>query len=255
MEKQKNISQKIILWIFFWFLILGFGLAFAGYWEIENLKAILSQYHQQGFSKVAVAPLENAISTAECSVWQLVSGTLAFTALLLWLTLRASLKGATGKPVPEKTPSSGKKKVEKTERLQMSKEEKEKMERLDLAKTVQMVSLLQRDGRLVDFLEENLQSYDDAQIGAAVRTIQKSCQDSLNRYMKPTAIIEQNEGEEITIEAGFDPAAIKLTGNVSGEPPFKGILQHRGWRAAKIELPTLSGTQDPGIIAPAEVEI
>ena len=115
----------------------------------------------------------------------------------------------------------------------MSKEEKERIERLDRAKTVQMISLLQRDGRLVDFLEENLQSYDDAQIGAAVRNIQKSCQDSLNRYMKPIAIIDRNEGEEITVEAGFDPAAIKLTGNVSGEPPFKGTLQHRGWRSRK----------------------
>ena len=255
MKAQNNISQKLILWIFFWFLVLGFGLAFAGYWEIDNLKAILSQYHQQGFSKGAVAPLENAIALAENSIWQLVAGSLAITTLFLWLTLRSSLKGAAGKPLPEKAPSAGTKKVEKPKPAQISKEEKEKIERLDRAKTVQMISLLQRDGRLVDFLEENLQSYEDAQIGAAVRNIQKTCQESLNRYMKPTAIIDRNEGEEITIEAGFDPAAIKLTGNVSGEPPFKGILQHRGWRTEKIELPTLSGTQDPGIIAPAEVEI
>ncbi len=255
MKARNNISQKLILWIFFWFLVLGFGLAFAGYWEIDNLKAILSQYHQQGFSKGAVAPLENAITLAENSIWQLVAGSLALATLLLWLTLRSSLKGAAGKPLPEKAPSVGTKKVEKPKPTQISKEEKENIERLDRAKTVQMISLLQRDGRLVDFLEENLQSYDDAQIGAAVRNIQKTCQESLNRYMKPTAIIDRNEGEEITIEAGFDPAAIKLTGNVSGEPPFKGILQHRGWRTEKLELPTLSGTQDPGIITPAEVEI
>ena len=255
MKAQNNISQKLILWIFFWFLVLGCGLAFAGYWEIDNLKAILSQYHQQELGGQSMAPLQTAILFAESSIWQLVAGSLALTALFLWLTLRASLKVPVEKTPAPKAPSTGPKKAAKAQPPQMSKEEKERIERLDRAKTVQMVSLLQRDGRLVDFLEENLQSYDDAQIGAAVRNIQKSCQDTLNRYMKPTAIIDRNEGEEITIEAGFDPAAIKLTGNVSGEPPFKGVLQHRGWRAAKIELPTLSGTQDPGIIAPAEVEI
>jgi hypothetical protein len=256
METQNKISQKLILWIFFWFLILGFGLAFAGYWEIENLKTTLSQYLQQGFNKEAIAPLETALLMAEKNyIWQLVAGSLSLTALFLWVTLRASLKATVAKSLHEKTSKPETKKPRKPQHPQITKEEKEKLERLEWAKTLQMISLLQRDGRLVDFLEEDLQSYDDAQIGAAVRTIQKSCQDSLKKYINPTAVIDQNEGEEITVEAGFDPAAIKLTGNVSGEPPFKGILQHRGWRAAKIELPTLSGTQDPGIIAPAEVEI
>ena len=255
METQSKVSQKLILWIFFWFLILGYGLVFAGCWEIENLKTILSQYHQQGFDKGAVAPLETAILTAEKTIWQLVAGSLSLTALFLWLTLRASLKSTVRKDLPEKASSSPTKKGRKPQHPKITKEEKERTERLERANSLQMISLLQRDGRLVDFLEENLQSYDDAQIGAAVRTIQKSCQDSLKKYLNPTAVIDQNEGEEITVEAGFDPAAIKLTGNVSGEPPFKGTLQHRGWRAGKIELPTLSGTQDPGIIAPAQVEI
>ncbi len=256
METQKNISLKLIFWIIFWFLILGAGLVFAGFWGIENLKNLLSQYHQQGLSKDAVAALDWSMAQTKGYIWQLVTGSLAITALFLWLTLRASLKGAVGKTVLEKPQAAGVKRMEKpVAPPQISREEKEKAERLDKAGKLQMVSLLQRDGRLVDFLEEDLQSYEDAQIGAAVRTIQKSCQDTLNKYMKPSPIIDRNEGEEVAIEAGFDPAAIKLTGNVSGEPPFKGILQHRGWRAAKVDLPTLSGTQDPGIIAPAEVEI
>ena len=97
--------------------------------------------------------------------------------------------------------------------------------------------------------------YEDAQIGAAVRNIQETCQKSLNDYLDLKAVIDQEEGEAVTIQAGFDANAIKLTGNVTGEPPFKGILQHRGWQISNFSLPALSGTQNPNIIAPAEVEI
>ena len=117
------------------------------------------------------------------------------------------------------------------------------------------MSLLQREGRLVDFLQEDLQAYEDAQIGAAVRSIQENCQKTLHRYVDPRAIIDREEGEEVSVPEGFDPSVIKLSGKVSGNPPFKGILQHRGWRAGERNLPTLSGTLDPDVISPAEVEI
>ena len=68
-------------------------------------------------------------------------------------------------------------------------------------------------------------------------------------------MIDQNEGDSITVPADFDPNAIKLTGNVTGEPPFHGLLRHKGWRASRLELPTLSTVNDPSILAPAEVEI
>jgi len=68
-------------------------------------------------------------------------------------------------------------------------------------------------------------------------------------------VIEQNEGDSVTVPSGFDPNAITLTGNVTGEPPFKGTLRHKGWRAARLELPTLSAVKDQSILAPAEVEI
>ena len=97
--------------------------------------------------------------------------------------------------------------------------------------------------------------YDDAQIGAAVRSIQDNCKKTVNKSLSPQPVLEKMEGDTVTIPADFDPATIKLTGNVSGDPPFTGVLRHRGWRAAKLELPTLSSSQDPRIIAPAEVEI
>ncbi|NQU15607.1 MAG: DUF2760 domain-containing protein [Desulfobacteraceae bacterium] len=125
----------------------------------------------------------------------------------------------------------------------------------DQRRALHLLSLLQREGRLVDFLREDLQAYDDAQIGVAVRSIHENCQKALDKYLAPEAVIDQDEGEEVTLDPGFDASAVKLTGNVAGAPPFKGILQHRGWRATAFDVPTLSGSQDPSIIAPAEVEV
>jgi hypothetical protein len=118
-----------------------------------------------------------------------------------------------------------------------------------------LLSVLQREGRLLDFFSEKLEGYDDAQIGAAVRGIHESCQKALKKYLRFKSVIANDEGAEVTVEPGFDPSAIKLVGNVTGEPPFRGILRHQGWRAEKVELPVLSGGQTPSIISPAEVEI
>ncbi len=118
-----------------------------------------------------------------------------------------------------------------------------------------LLSVLQREGRLVDFFSEDLNLYEDAQIGGAVRAIHENCKKAINKSLSLEAVIDRNEGEEIQVDPGFDPDAIKLTGNVTGEPPFKGILRHKGWRTRKLELPALSGGQDARIIAPAEVEI
>lgn len=120
---------------------------------------------------------------------------------------------------------------------------------------VQLLALLQREGRLVDFLSENIQSYDDAQIGAAVRDIHQKCRDVLAEHVTLERVLNMQEGDEITIPAGFDPSAIRLTGNVGSEPPFRGALRHAGWRASKVKLPTQPAGQDPQIVAPAEVEI
>jgi len=131
----------------------------------------------------------------------------------------------------------------------------EKRKNIDRRYFLHLLSVFQREGRLVDFFSENLELYDDAQIGSAVRSIHDSCNKTMKKYLKLLAVIDKNEGEEVIIEAGFNPNAIKLTGKVTGEPPFKGILRHRGWKASKSDLPVLSDTQDSTVIAPAEVEI
>jgi hypothetical protein len=122
-------------------------------------------------------------------------------------------------------------------------------------RAIQMLALLQRDGRLIDFLAEDVSPYPDNQLGAAVRTIHDSCRQVLDRYLKLEPVFSSEEDQPITVQNGFDPAAVKLIGNVSGSAPVKGILRHRGWRVKEVNLPSLP--QGPGreIVAPAEVEI
>jgi hypothetical protein len=122
-------------------------------------------------------------------------------------------------------------------------------------RAVQMISLLQRDGRLIDFLMEDLAAYADAQIGAAVRDVHAGCRRALDRYLTLESILPGREGEATTLPAGIDPAEVRLVGNVTGQPPFRGTLLHRGWRVSRLELPPLTGQAARRIVAQAEVEV
>jgi len=124
-----------------------------------------------------------------------------------------------------------------------------------LDRAVQVLALLQRDGRLVDFLEEDVSSYPDGQLGAAVRSIHSSCRQVLERYIKLEPILSSEEDQPVTIPVGFDPEAIRLVGTVTGEPPIRGLLRHRGWRVTEVTLPSLPQGSGKEIVAPAEVEI
>ena len=107
----------------------------------------------------------------------------------------------------------------------------------------------------MDFLAEDLDQYEDSQIGSAVRAIHAGCLKIVREYLDPQPVMAHTEGENIVVEDGFDPGAVKLTGKVVGDPPFEGILRHQGWQIGKIKLPTLSGRHNAQIIMPAEVEL
>src|ERR1044071_7938443 len=123
-------------------------------------------------------------------------------------------------------------------------------------RAVQLLALLQREGRLVDFFSEEITPYQDAQIGAAVRELHAGCRKALAQYVTLEPVIDGEEDRPVTVEEGFDPAAVKLVGNVTGRPPLRGLLRHRGWRVANVNLPTLppEGAARK-VVAPAEVEI
>jgi len=122
-------------------------------------------------------------------------------------------------------------------------------------RAVQMLALLQRDGRLIDFLSENISPYPDAQLGAAVRTIHEACRKVLDHYVQLEPILNSEEDQPVIVQAGFDPAAIKLLGNVTGEPPVRGVLRHKGWHVKEVNLPPLPQGSGRRVIAPAEVEL
>ena len=120
---------------------------------------------------------------------------------------------------------------------------------------LRLLALMQQEGRLVDFLEEDLAPYSDTQIGSAVRSIHGGCRAVLKDRLDLAPILPGTEGATVTVERGFDPAAVRVTGNVRGEPPYQGVLRHPGWRSAAFRLPETTGNRDHTILAPAEVEV
>ena len=120
---------------------------------------------------------------------------------------------------------------------------------------LQLLAILQRDARLLDFLMEDVSGYSDDQVGAAVRNLHEQARTALTRHVQLAPVIDGVEGTYAKIEAS-EPNAVKLLGNVpaSGKAPG-GMLRHKGWRANRIDLPALSGSQKPELIAPAEIEI
>lgn len=120
---------------------------------------------------------------------------------------------------------------------------------------LQLLGLLQRDARLIDFAEENLAGYSDADIGAAARLVHEGCRKVLREHFTIEPVRPEAEGSRITLNAGFDASTIRLTGNVVGQPPFSGSLSHRGWRATEVRLPKLADSHDATVCAQAEVEL
>lgn len=120
---------------------------------------------------------------------------------------------------------------------------------------LRLLSMLQHSGRLIDFLKEDISAFNDAQIGAAVRKIHQDCAKTIEEIVTVRPIMEENEGAKIQIVKGYDPNSIKVIGQVKGEPPYTGVLVHKGWKAHKRSLPKTKGQHVNEIISPAEVEI
>jgi hypothetical protein len=122
------------------------------------------------------------------------------------------------------------------------------------ASGLSLLALLQREGRFVDFLQEDVAGYGDADVGAAARVVHSGCRKVLQQYLTLEPVLKEAEGAAITVPAGFNAERIRLTGNVAGQPPYKGSLKHHGWVATAVKLPPVPAL-DPRIVAPAEVEL
>ncbi len=120
---------------------------------------------------------------------------------------------------------------------------------------LQLLGLLQKEGRFIDFLEEDVGTYSDAEVGAAARVVHEGCKKTLEQHFVIEAMRTESEGARVTLAEGFDASAVRLTGNVVGQAPFTGHLVHRGWRVAETRLPQVAAGHDLAILAPAEVEL
>jgi hypothetical protein len=120
---------------------------------------------------------------------------------------------------------------------------------------LQLLGLLQREARFVDFIEEEIAGFSDADIGAAARLVHDGCRRALREHFTIRPVREEAEGSRVTLPEGFDATSIRLTGNVVGKPPFNGSISHRGWRVDEVRLPKLTESHDTTVIAPAEVEL
>ena len=120
---------------------------------------------------------------------------------------------------------------------------------------LRLLSALQEEARLVDFVTEEISGYSDQQVGAAARGIHASLRKALGARMALEPVLPGEEGDRVEVPAGFDPAAIRIVGTPSGKPPYRGVLRHAGWRARDARLPVPVAGTDASVLAPAEVEV
>lgn len=120
---------------------------------------------------------------------------------------------------------------------------------------LQLLALLQREGRLVDFVRQDVAGFSDEDIGAAARVVHEGCRRALTEHVPIEPLRDEAEGDSVSLEGPVNSAEVKLVGKVSGSGPYRGTLRHRGWRATRISLPELVGTHDATVLAAAEVEL
>jgi hypothetical protein len=120
---------------------------------------------------------------------------------------------------------------------------------------LQLLGLLQKEARFIDFIKEDVSAYSDADIGVAARVVHEGCNKALNEHFSLAPVRSEQEGSKITLPQGFDAATVRLTGNIVGTAPFTGILIHKGWQVASIRLPKLTQGHNANIVALAEVEL
>ncbi len=254
MQIDKSFSRRSV-WVILLFMLVLFGVS-AGifYTTLGTLSGAAAS--AAGGDTAAAGQLATLVqqkaSGFKTTLLPVLGAAYLAAGLLLWLVLRAmaGAAGAAQRPQdaarPEKPAAADRAAV-----AAPTAQDRNLQQRL----FVHLLSVLQREGRLVDFFSENLDGYDDAQIGAAVRSIHENCKAGLEKYLKLEPVVSNPEGQTITLKPGFDAVAIKVVGNVAGDPPFTGVVRHRGWRAVGIEIPTLTNIRDAGLIAPAEIEV
>ena len=254
--KTSYTYQSLIICLFFNGVLAG-GLYLAGQ---EVLNSILSWVKPMAEGEAATPEVMKASMGNLAELLNQIGGYLAIAilgaigvvTLLMWAVLVMLGRGAISRGSQEGTVHKAAPKPKK----QTAAPEKIQTSEASPGPAVQILGILQRRGRFLDFLDEDLSLYQDAQIGAAVRNIHQDCKKAVEEHVKLERVYNENEGDQVTVQESFDPQEVRLIGNVSGNPPFQGVLRHRGWRVRKITLPkVVDEKKDQWVVAPAEVEV
>ena len=123
------------------------------------------------------------------------------------------------------------------------------------ASSLVLLGALQREGRLIDFVQQDVAGFTDEEVGAAARVVHAGCRKVMQQYFDFEPATKETEGSAMTVPQGFGAQRLRVTGNIAGQPPFHGTLKHHGWVAKQIRMPSLSESIDPRVVAPAEVEL
>ncbi len=116
-----------------------------------------------------------------------------------------------------------------------------------------LISTLQREARFLDLVQEPLDGYNDAQVGAAARDVLRDTAKTLNRFFSIEKLVATSEGQPIELPAELSASRWRIIGpNPTGS---RATLVHAGWQATQCNIPQWSGLpQDSLVFAPAEVE-
>lgn len=267
MKARQVWTLQSLLSCVLWNGILIAVLYLVGYRVLQGLDAWVTPFVQPEVQNIpedlrgSLSNLKQFVDESRAYLLPVVAGTGVSATLILWLFIllqgKAMIRRAESETSPKPTPEARKERRDRGEgSVAAEKPLPAAPPEPSLQPAIQVLTALQQEGRFIDFLQEDLNLYEDAQIGAAVRSIHEGCKRALGEVVELKPVLEEGEGSMVTIPPGFDSRAIRLTGNVSGNPPFKGILRHRGWKADRLELPkTVAAQEKNRVIAPAEVEI
>ena len=206
--------------------------------------------------------IDLALRPTTFDLWHLcLAGTvlvLLFILLISWISLfivsRRCKKVAAIKP-PEPEIKIVEKIVEVEKIIQAPAPEPVILKQATSDAALQLLNILQKEARFIDFIKEDMGVHADADIGAAARIVHQGCAKAINEHFKLAPVSQDQEGSKVTLNAGFDAAAFRLTGNIVGQAPFTGSLVHKGWKVTEVHLPKLTEGHNPNIIAAAEVEL
>lgn len=120
---------------------------------------------------------------------------------------------------------------------------------------LRMLALLQAEARLVDFIMEDISGASPEQVGNAVIKVHKDAQEALKRFVVIETVLPGTEGDTTTVPKGFDPSAMRVVGNVTGEPPYTGTIEHVGWRVKELKVSPPPAGADEFVLQPAEVRV